>query len=230
MIIPKDKYPAQTDDTDATGYPHGAARNANSPNDGNGFPLEKEWVNDVLGFFQALAEAAGITPSGDPEKVGESDLLDALDALYYRRSLIDSALDTKITAASARYSVPNGASSPVGLTQQLTDPGFSLVGGTAIEVPQPGRYLVAWRASLATTDSGSVVTLSMPIRVGGSEVTRAVGSRFSATTTHHAHVSASAIVQITDPESERIDFTLVGVGTVSAVGEPGMVSVVSVGP
>src|SRR5690606_41397088 len=95
MLIPKNTYPAQTDDTDPTGYPHGAARNANSPNDGNGFPLEKEWVNDVLGFFQALAEAAGITPSGDPEKVGESDLLYALDALYVRRSLIYISLYTK---------------------------------------------------------------------------------------------------------------------------------------
>src|SRR5690554_5991157 len=85
MLIPKNTYPAQTDDTDPTGYPHGKARNANSPNDGNGFPLESQWVNDLFGFFQALVGAAGITPSGNPEKADASDCLDALNAIYRRQ-------------------------------------------------------------------------------------------------------------------------------------------------
>lgn len=77
MLIPKDTYPAQTDDGDPA-YPQGKAQNVTVTGAGNGSPLEKDWLNDLWGFFQALVDAAGITPSGAPDQVGTSDLLDAL--------------------------------------------------------------------------------------------------------------------------------------------------------
>src|SRR5690606_31281638 len=68
MLILKDRYPGQTDDTDPSGYPHGKARNASSIGSGDGTPLEQDLINDIQGAMQALAAAADVTPSGDPER------------------------------------------------------------------------------------------------------------------------------------------------------------------
>lgn len=76
-IIPKTKYPGKTIGDDPN-YPQGKARNRSTPYDADGFPFEEAWVNDLLGFQQALLDAAGITPSGDPDKVGASQYLGAL--------------------------------------------------------------------------------------------------------------------------------------------------------
>lgn len=78
-LVPSTKYPAQTD-ADAA-YPQGKARNAGSFNDGTGTPLEKDWVNDLWGFEQALLSAAGITPSGSPDQVGASQYLAAVQSI-----------------------------------------------------------------------------------------------------------------------------------------------------
>lgn len=78
-IIPSVLYPSQVD-TDAA-YPQGKARNASAYQDGTGTPLEKRWVNDLWGFFQALLAAAEITPSGNPDEVGASQYLDAVQAV-----------------------------------------------------------------------------------------------------------------------------------------------------
>jgi hypothetical protein len=78
-LDPSTRYPSQTD-ADA-GYPLGKARNAGSFQDGTGTPLERDWVNDLWGFEQALLDAAGISPSGDPDEVGASQYLDAVEAI-----------------------------------------------------------------------------------------------------------------------------------------------------
>lgn len=68
--------------TDDPGWPYGKARNEIIDGDGTGTPLEAEWVADLFGWQQALLDAASITPSGDPDKVGDSQYLDALQALF----------------------------------------------------------------------------------------------------------------------------------------------------
>lgn len=77
-INPLTRYPSQVDGTDPTGYPNGKAKNVNTPGDSTGTPLEKDWVNDIWGFQQAALAAAGLSPSGTPDKVGGSQLLQAL--------------------------------------------------------------------------------------------------------------------------------------------------------
>lgn len=91
-LIPSDRYPAQID-ADAD-YPLGKARNAGSYQDGTGTPLEKDWLNDDWGFKQALLAAAAITPSGDPDKVGASQYLEAMRAIA-----VDSTIKRNITRA-----------------------------------------------------------------------------------------------------------------------------------
>src|ERR1041384_5231371 len=72
-------YGSQVDTfTDPAGYPWGKARNDAVPGDGLGTPLEKGWISDLFGFEQALLAAAGITPSGTPDKVGASQYLAAI--------------------------------------------------------------------------------------------------------------------------------------------------------
>lgn len=87
-INPSTKYTGQIDTSDSTGYPYGKAQNVTAAGDGTGTPLEQDWVNDWFGFIQALLgddPDGAVTPSGTPEKVGASQLLDALDNRYATR-------------------------------------------------------------------------------------------------------------------------------------------------
>lgn len=79
-LSPKDRYPGQITTGDS-GYPYGKARNRTAPGDGTGTPFEKDLVNDVLGFQQALLAQAAITPSGSPDHVGASQYVDAIQGL-----------------------------------------------------------------------------------------------------------------------------------------------------
>ncbi len=71
-------YPGQIDTSAAAAYPQGKAQNDIVEDDGVGTPLEKQWVNDLLGFLQSLLAEASVTPSGNPDEVGTSDYLDSL--------------------------------------------------------------------------------------------------------------------------------------------------------
>jgi hypothetical protein len=100
-LIPSTRYPAQIDTSDA-GYPHGKARNAGSFQDGTGTPLEKDWLNDLFGFLQSLLDFASITPSGDPDEVGASQYLDAVDAVAVSHSL-ENAVIYNVESTELRF-------------------------------------------------------------------------------------------------------------------------------
>lgn len=106
-ISPKAVYPGQTDDTDPD-YPLGKARNATTLGDGTGFPIEQRWVNDLLGFQQALLDEAGISPSGNPDKVGASQYLDALAALFFRKGT-DPVVQVFDTPGTYNWNKPDQA-------------------------------------------------------------------------------------------------------------------------
>lgn len=74
----KDRYPGQVDTSDLVSYPEGACQNVISSGDGRGTPWEKDLANDLVGFHQAALAADFATPSGTPEKVGASQVLDAI--------------------------------------------------------------------------------------------------------------------------------------------------------
>lgn len=76
-INPQTQYPGKITPGNAD-YPYGAARNITSPGDGTGTPWEAALVNDLFGFQQSLLASAGLVPSGNPDKVGQSQYLDAL--------------------------------------------------------------------------------------------------------------------------------------------------------
>ncbi len=80
-------------------YPYGAARNITVPGDGSGTPWEAGLVNDLFGFQQALLGMAGIVPSGNPDKVGASQYLEALTKAFDRSFDSTAAMiaDQKLT-------------------------------------------------------------------------------------------------------------------------------------
>ncbi|MCP4209811.1 MAG: hypothetical protein GY767_22610 [Shimia sp.] len=82
-ISPRTIYPAnQIDTTDPTGYPQGAAQNITTPGDGKGTPFDFRWINDLWGLMQSLLSMGDKTPTGTPDKVGASQLFDAVREIH----------------------------------------------------------------------------------------------------------------------------------------------------
>lgn len=75
------RYPGQIDTSDPVGFPYGKAKNVVVKGDGTGTPWESDLVNDFIGFMQALAVAGHEVPGSFGEKVGDSQLLNALRSL-----------------------------------------------------------------------------------------------------------------------------------------------------
>lgn len=76
-LIPENRYPGKT--TPATGdYPYGSAKNVALPGDGTGTPWEKDIVNDLFGFQQAILTRGAVVPSGTPDTADASQYLQAL--------------------------------------------------------------------------------------------------------------------------------------------------------
>lgn len=78
------RYPANSTPPDAA-YPFGSAKNSSAPGAKNGYPWEKDQINDWLGFTQGLLNEANITPSGNPDTVLISQHMDALKVIHPTR-------------------------------------------------------------------------------------------------------------------------------------------------
>ena len=74
------RYAPRANPADAD-YPNGSIKNESIPGANDGTPLEADWGNDYVGFDAALLDAAGITPSGDPDTATNSQRLDAIKAV-----------------------------------------------------------------------------------------------------------------------------------------------------
>jgi hypothetical protein len=102
-IIPSARYSGQVELGDA-GYPQGKARNAGAFQDGTGTPLERDWMNDLWGFLQALLDRARITPSGTPDRVGASQYVDAVQAVArassVKRALVLRSIDVTLSGVT----------------------------------------------------------------------------------------------------------------------------------
>jgi hypothetical protein len=59
-------------------FPNFAAKNASGPTATDGFPFTADSVNDWIGFTQDLLNRAGLTPNGQAEANGSSQLVKAL--------------------------------------------------------------------------------------------------------------------------------------------------------
>jgi hypothetical protein len=165
-LVPSARYPSQID-IDAA-YPQGKARNSGAFQDGTGTPLEKDWLNDLFGFEQALLDAGEVTPSGTPDAVGASDYLDAMRAVIVR--------DAKTTIDPQRMHMRQ-----LGIETPFSDTGASMA---AVRMSN-GRILVIKSGTdgvheMSTHDDladehGSLVSItSLVTDVAGTGATRIV--------------------------------------------------------
>lgn len=74
------RYP-NTNPADAD-FPQGSIRNDTVPGDKTGTPVEKDWLNDYVGFTAALLAKGGVTPSGNTDTASSSDRLTALAKIH----------------------------------------------------------------------------------------------------------------------------------------------------
>lgn len=146
-IIPSELYPGQTETGDAN-YPGGKAQNLVVEGDGSGWPLEKTWINDLLGWQQALLAAAGIEASGDEDHVNESQYTQAIQLLAER-----SHSSTNVQSVGV---IGNGLADD---TAAIVAAQSAVVaaGGGSLFFP-PGRY----RITSAITRSPLVAWLGVP--------------------------------------------------------------------
>jgi len=77
MLKPYEAYAPRANVPDAN-YPLGSIKNMSVPGAKDGTPLDARWGNNIEGFHQSLLAAAGIVASGQADKVGASQLFDAL--------------------------------------------------------------------------------------------------------------------------------------------------------
>lgn len=62
-------------------YPDGKFINDGVPGDNTGSELVESWPNDILGAMYAIIRAAGLTPDGNPEFPGQSQIVTAIQVL-----------------------------------------------------------------------------------------------------------------------------------------------------
>lgn len=200
MIIPSAKYPGQTA-VDLTNYPQGKARNVTAALDGNGFPLEKDWINDWLGLQQAAVLAAGITPSGSPDTALSSDVLNALKALMV------IAGQQRYMAA---YQISSGVFKNSGLAFPLTaiysfPVGAWVMASGVVTVPAAGKYRVAFSGVVDSSDTTNPKDLFASLAIAGATTgTKGWARRYSATASESLAISGETVVSITNPAVQTI--------------------------
>ena len=89
------EFPGQSVAGNAS-YPQGSAKNVTAPGANNGTPLTARLLNDFFGFFQKLLNAAGVTPSGNPDTVLASDYYTALNTLFNAAAIAPGVIATII--------------------------------------------------------------------------------------------------------------------------------------
>lgn len=168
------RYPGQIDTTtDPTGYPYGKPKNKSTAVSQDGTPLEKDIVGDVVGFEQALLKQAGITPSGNPDKVGASQYLQALGKLF--PAAVDNWSEARYAAPANTFLWEAGGrlfsigterlgfmmrQPPTGAVGPFSYSDLEYSAGTWVESPHMGLTLESWIQP--AYGDGVVMTLNGP--------------------------------------------------------------------
>lgn len=79
------KYPVGTAAASAD-YPEGSAVNSTAPGSLDGFPFERDWLNDFFGLFQGVLRSSGQTAAGTPDTAQASQYLQGFIQLAQGRA------------------------------------------------------------------------------------------------------------------------------------------------
>lgn len=102
-----ERYPGRFNNPSAD-YPQGYFKNRTTPTAKDGSYLEQDWANDKEGFFQSLIAAAAITPNGAVDKVGASQMYDALVKII-GSTAVGRRISTRVFTSSGTISITPGA-------------------------------------------------------------------------------------------------------------------------
>lgn len=221
-ISPKDTYGVQIDTSDPTGYPEGAAMNDGTPGDGTGTPLEKAWVNDWFGFVQAALSDAAVAFSGNPEKVGASDVVAAI------LKMIDRGRHGARFAVGG-VSIADGDNLEIGLQQAGYNTYSVNHTNNDIRAPETGLYFVSFTGTAAIANASNPAIASVSLELSGLSHGRAYAKRFNTTTGEYVGFSASAIVEIASTSTDKL--TLLNVsGVPITLAASSIVNIHRIGP
>jgi len=210
-------YPGQINNGDS-GWPYGKFQNVTVSGDGTGTPLEASWPNDIQGFFQNLLDVAGLQPSGVPEKVGNSQLTDAIQSLI--AAPVDSLTETLATVSQqlsaqqmfsacsfvAGGAYNNNAQLPLTTVKHSNggaSPGF-LNQGTSLKVPDPavGWYLALATLTLSLTSADDPQDIAVTLRAGTAAL---MTGRQRLPGGGAANISLAGVVSVTNPGTQAIN-------------------------
>lgn len=85
MLKLNERYPGRFNNP-SVDYPEGSFKNRTAPSAKDGSYLEQDWANDREGFFQSLLASAGMEANGLVDKVGASQIFDALQRIKQNQS------------------------------------------------------------------------------------------------------------------------------------------------
>lgn len=131
------------------GHPWGSFKNLTSKILKDGTPFEKDWPDDLYGFFNRVMTLAGATPSGTPDDALDSQIYTALQRIMGR---IPSSI--KVVNTAGTYVV----GSEIGYRNFAID---ATAGAVVLELPAAdsaaAEEFKVWR--LATDVSGNSVSV-----------------------------------------------------------------------
>lgn len=164
-----DRYPNRVDPA-TSNYPHGKMRNVSAPGENDGTPLEQDWGNDFNAFFQALVEAAGITPDGTVDTVPDSQYMESLVQVANGVTEVDVAGDTDVSlntdqARIAMVKLTGTLTGDIDVIFPDTERGYVIINNTS------GSFSVTCR-----TSAGSGLTVPQ----GGTRWVRSDGANLVA--------------------------------------------------
>lgn len=199
MIVLTTKYPSQAA-ADGVNYPlAGKARNVVASGDNTGTPLEKDWMNDLFGWQQALMAQASLTPNGAVETQIASQLLQAIQSIVLQRTIASY----RLTVGTRKN---NGQNFPITLIHQFG--GYAISGSDSVIVPAAGKYKVGFNGCFDASSVTNPTFLAASLRVNAVDTT-ASGAvwRYSATASDVVSLSAETVLDITTPASQPISAT-----------------------
>ena len=123
---PSVRYPANSNPPTAS-YPDGSAKNSATPTSKDGYPWDKDQINDWIAFFSGIADRANINLSGITDTILVSDYLDGLDKTVGRIFNKKSDITTKTFKAGNRIST-------LGFTTTADGGGLDYIIRTAAEI------------------------------------------------------------------------------------------------
>lgn len=145
------------------------------------------------GFFVAVGDSGGIQTSMGPGKIRE----------------IEERIESRLWHGLIATGSP--VTDPLSISEVSADRGFSLT-SDEVQVPEPGRYLVTFETQCRSTSTSNPTDLEAAINVAGSAVALHRAVRYSATATDNVSMHFSAIVEISDPDTDLISISLAASG------------------